>query len=386
MISRQELIGRATELAPVFASRALAEETLRAPSDETIRDMIDSGVLQVVTPKVHGGHEFDLETMARIIAIFSAACPSTGWVSAFYMGAAWRALFYPEQGQRELFADKPYLLCSAQAAPIASVRRAPGGYVLTGQAAWSSGSVHAEWVSFTAVLQEPDEAPQHRVFILPRDEVTVLDNWRVIGMRGTGSNDVRVDEVFVPEHRSAAFGDVMTGTTAGQMLHSNPMYHLPLLPFVMTEVVPVCTGALRGAVTALRERTLARQGTISGVKAANRQVPQMRLGRAMAAVDAVEALFAEYMRLLRRPVEELQDIGVRADMKLRASYIVDLCRNSINDIVRGIGGDGFRDEAPIQRHFRDLNMLAVHAFLDIDTASETAGRLALDLPVDDPLL
>ena len=136
MLTRQELIGRATELAPVFASRALAEEALRAPSDETISDMIDSGVLQVVTPKVYGGHEFDLETMSAIIAIFSAACPSTGWVSAFYMGAVWRGLFYPEQGQRELFADKPYLLCSGQAAPIESVKRAPGGYVLTGQAAW----------------------------------------------------------------------------------------------------------------------------------------------------------------------------------------------------------------------------------------------------------
>ncbi|WP_253260971.1 hypothetical protein [Rhodococcus ruber] len=83
---------------------------------------------------------------------------------------------------------------------------------------------------------------------------------------------------------------------------------------------------------------------------------------------------------------EQSDPQDRAEMKLKAAYMTDLCRNALNDIVRGIGGDGFRTASPIQRFHRDLSVLAVHAFLDIDTASETMGRFTLDLPVADPLL
>ena len=73
-------------------------------------------------------------------------------------------------------------------------------------------------------------------------------------------------------------------------------------------------------------------------------------------------------------------------MKLRASYLTDLCRDAVNDLARGFGGDGLRDHSPLQRDLRDVNMLAVHAFLDIDTAAEARGRLVLGLPADDPLL
>lgn len=76
----------------------------------------------------------------------------------------------------------------------------------------------------------------------------------------------------------------------------------------------------------------------------------------------------------------------RAFMKLKAAYITDLCRNAINDLTRGFGGDGFREHCPLQRYFRDINMLAVHALLDIDTATETYGRMTLGLPAEDPLL
>lgn len=73
-------------------------------------------------------------------------------------------------------------------------------------------------------------------------------------------------------------------------------------------------------------------------------------------------------------------------MKLRGAFITDFCRNALNDLARGFGGDGFREASPLQRYFRDVNMLAVHAFLDIDTAAESAGRLALGLTPDDPVL
>ena len=109
-LTAKELIGRAQELAPTFVQRATRTEQRRAPLDESISDLIDAELLATLTPKVYGGHELAVSTMAAITACLSAACPSTGWVAAFYMGAAWRTITFSEQAQREAFAEKPYIL------------------------------------------------------------------------------------------------------------------------------------------------------------------------------------------------------------------------------------------------------------------------------------
>lgn len=384
-LSNTELLGRARELAPTFAERAPLEEQNRAPLDETIRDLIDSEILATLTPATRGGHELSIADMADIARVLGAASPSTGWISAFYMGAAWRANLFGEQVQKEIFADKPYVLGAGQAAPLREARRVPGGYSISGQTPWSSGSVHAEWIMFMGVVVD-EGVPAPTLFMVPRDETEIVDTWFIAGMRGTGSNDIRVEEVFVPEYRTASFLDALTGTCPGQLLHPNPMYSLPFVPFTMCEVVPVVVGALRGATDALGVRTRERSGTLSMEKTSAKQGAQMRLGRAMGNADAAETLLEAYLtrHLARRPSH--LDPSDRAEMKLKAAVITDLCRSAMNDIVRGIGGDGFRDHNPLQRYFRDINVIAVHAFLDIDTASETIGRMALDLPNEDRLI
>lgn len=380
-----ELIGRARELAPIFAERAQRTEDKRAPLDETVRDLIDSGVLATLTPKVYGGHELSINDMTDIVRIFSAACPSTGWVAAFYMGAAWRANLFSEKVQREIFAEKPYDLGAGQAAPLREARRATGGFVISGQTPWSSGSMHAEWIMFMGEVIDHG-APTPTLFMVPRDETEIVDTWYITGMRGTGSNDIRVEEVFVPEYRSASFADALTGTAEGQLLHPNPMYHLPFVPFTMCEVVPVVVGALRGAAESFGLRTAQRQGTLSLEKAAGKQAAQIRLGRAIASADAAETLLQAYIdRLLaRRP--GYTEPADRAEMKLKGAYISNLCRDAMNEIARGIGGDGFRDQSPLQRFFRDINVMSVHAFLDLDNAAENIGRNTLGLPSVDRVI
>ncbi|MFC9556224.1 acyl-CoA dehydrogenase family protein [Rhodococcus sp. NPDC056960] len=385
-ITRTELMDRVHALVPAFAERAQKTEENRAPLDETITDLIDSGILATLTPKEYGGLELGLDVAAEIVSTISAACPSTGWVTSFYIGAAWRVNIFTEQAQREVFADKPYTLTAGTAAPLGQVQKVDGGYRITGQTAWNSGSVHADWFTFAGVVFEEGSAPTPLWFLVPREDVKILDTWYIAGMAGTGSNDVSVDDVFVPDYRTGPFALALAGTAPGQLIHPNPMYHLPFLPFAMAEVTPVVVGALRGAADAFVQRTRDRQGTISQEKASGKQAAQMRLGRALAAADAAETLLNAFFERLTAQRPEQSDPRDRAEMKLKAAYLADLARNALNDMARGIGGDGYRTSAPIQRFFRDLSVLSVHAFLDIDTASETIGRFTLDLPVSDPLL
>jgi 3-hydroxy-9,10-secoandrosta-1,3,5(10)-triene-9,17-dione monooxygenase len=379
------LIEKARQLAGPFAERALLEDQNRAPLDETIKDLVDSGLLSTLTPAVYGGYEQDFATAAEIIRTLSAANPSAGWVTGFYLGAAWRMNLFSEQAQKEIFANKPFVLSAGQAAPLREAVRVPGGYRISGQTPWGSGSVHAEWIVFMGMAQGGGKDPAPMTFVVPRSETEVLDTWYISGMRGTGSNDIKVEDVFVPEYRAAPFVDALEGTTAGQAVHSNPIYQFPFIPFLMVEVIPVVVGIMRGATTAFEARVRERQGTISGAKATGKQATQMRLGRALATADAAETLLRDLMGALK-PHEGQRDRVYRNAMKMKGAYITDLCRNGVNDIAKGIGGDGFRDHSPLQRYFRDINVLAVHAFLDIDTAAETTGCLRLGLPTDDPLI
>lgn len=380
---RDDLISRAQALAAIWAERAQKTEENRAPLDEAIAELVDSGLLSILTPKVYGGLELDIELAAEVVKTLSAGCTSTGWVAAFYIGAPWRANIFPERAQREIFAEKPYALMCGTAIPISHVEKVDGGYRITGQTAWNSGSQHAEWFTFNGIVAANGGTPGPHWFLVPREDVEVLDTWYIKGMSGTGSNDVVVDNVFVPDHRMGSFLAALDGVAEGQRVHENPMYHLPFLSFAMAEVTPVVVGAMGGMANAFVARTLERHGTLSHERASEKQSAQMRLGRALCAAGASDTLLTAALATLTPDRSERID---RAEMKLRSAFIANMCRDAANDIVRGVGADGFRDASPLQRFHRDLSVLATHAFLDIDTATETMSRFVLDLPVTDRLL
>lgn len=384
--SKQELIARAEELTPRIAACATETDARRAVPDELIAAMIDAELFAAIAPRAYGGLELGLDTFSEVVRRISAASPSTGWVAAFLMGAAWRMLTFPREGQEEIYGGRNYVLGAGAAQPITGVERVEGGYRLTGRTAWNSGASHAEWFTMNGLLIEEGRPPELLIFALPRHDVTVLDNWHILGMRGTASCDVMVDGVFVPERRSAPFLPALAGCSAGHALHPNPMYHIPFLPFAMNEVLPVIVGTHRGAADALFDRIRGRMGTISGAKAAEKVPAQVRLARSLGQAQAAEMLLEA---LVARNMAARPDAGEpasRSEMKLHAALLTQMCLDSVNDMARGVGGDSFRDDALFQRYFRDLNVVARHAFLDLETAGESYAKLLLGLPISDPLI
>jgi 3-hydroxy-9,10-secoandrosta-1,3,5(10)-triene-9,17-dione monooxygenase len=381
-----ELLGRVEVLLPTIAARADADDAAGQVSDETIRELTEAGIFATLAPKVYGGFELGLEVFSRIVQAISAVSPSTGWVSSFLMGASWRMLAFGDAGQREIYGIKDHVLGAGTAAPIFDVEPVEGGYRLTGGTSWNSGSSHAEWIQMNGLLTRPGEPPTLMIFAMPRAEVTILDSWHILGMKATASRDLMVEKLFVPEHRAAAFAPALEGRSKGHQLHDNPLYRIPFLPFAMVEVLPVVVGAHRGAAHALRDRTKSRIGTLSGAKATEKVTVQIRMAQGLARADMAEQMLAALVARISVAGEDLaQPIG-RAGTKLNAAMVTNFCLDSVNELARSIGGDGFRDEAPFQRYFRDINTVARHAFLDPDTAGETYGKLVLGLPISDPLV
>ena len=234
-----ELIGRARELKPVFASRAEATEANRAPLDETIADLQDAEFLQILTPKYYGGHELHIDTLVSVSRTIASACPSTAWVCAFYIGHNWFHSVFPKKSQDEVFAERPWQMSAAQIAPNAQAVKVKGGYEVTGQQSWSSGSTHSTYVIFTAVHARDDAEPELLLLCIPREDVELIDNWYIAGLRGSGSGDVKVEKVFVPEHHVVSFQSFLDGTHPGASLYDNPLYKMPAAAIIFFEGMSV---------------------------------------------------------------------------------------------------------------------------------------------------
>lgn len=383
----EELIGRAGELKPVLAARAAETEKNRAPLKETIDDICDAGFLQILTPKRYGGHELQVDTLVAVSRIIACACPSTGWVTAFYIGHNWFHSVFPEKSQDEVFADRPYQLSSAQIAPNACAVKVEGGYEITGQQSWSSGATHATYVFFTAVFAVEGAEPEFLLCCIPRGEVELIDNWYVAGMCGTGSGDVKVENVFVPDHHVVTFQSFLDGTHHGSRLHDSPLYKLPAASIIFFEGMSVVSGILRGAAENFLAITEARVATYTGSDVASKPSAQMRLARGQATADAVDDMVEA---ACTKMIKKVNDGGItlkdRADIRMRCALVNQVCSDAVNDIMQGAGGNSFRNTAALQRFFRDSNVLRTHAAMDFEASSEMYGRMMLGLDPGTPVI
>lgn len=377
---KDELIGRVRELKPMIAARAAATEKNRALLDDTVKQLCDTGIMQILTPKRYGGHELHMDTVSEITRTLASACVSTGWVTSFYMGHNFFFAQFPERAQDEIWANGPYTLMSGQLAPTARAVPVPGGYQVTALQSWSSGVLHSDWVLFSGLVMKDGENPEGRYFSIPREQVEVVDNWSIAGMCGTGSHDVRVEDVFVPEHQTVVLSDFIAGQAPGSFVHENPMYKLPGTVMKYIETMAVLSGAFRGAAEGYREITKDRIVSYTGANAATKPATHLRLGTAFARLDAVDDLVdATCARVMRFSGKKSMSVEERAAYRSRVGVIVQMSADGVSDIMQGAGGNAFRNSSALQRFFRDVNTLRTHAVLDFDTAIEMRGRVELGM-------
>jgi 3-hydroxy-9,10-secoandrosta-1,3,5(10)-triene-9,17-dione monooxygenase len=380
---RSELIGRAHELKPVFAARAEKTEANRAPLDETIADVCDAGFLQILTPKCYGGHELHIDTLVDVARIISSGCPSTGWVTAFYIGHNWFHSVFDKKSQDEVFGDRPYQRTAAQIAPTSKAVRVTGGYEISGQQSWSSGAAHADYVMFTSVLAEDGEEPGMLLCCVPRRDVELIDNWFVAGMQGTGSCDVKVDNVFVPDYHVVRFESFMDGTHPGGSVHGNSMYRMSAAAIVFFEGMSVLAGILRGTVEHFQQMNAVRISTYTGAGVATKPAAQMRLARGLAAASAVDDMTDA---ITSRVIAKNNNGGLTLKIRMRAAMINQMSSNAVNDIMHGAGGNSFRNSSALQRFFRDSNVLRTHGAVEYESSCEMYGRVALGMDPGTPVL
>lgn len=383
----KELIGRAREIAPLVAKEAYNTDRSGKPSDAVIDALCDADLMQIMVPKKWGGHEMTYETMAGVVYEIAKECTSTAWVASFYIGHNYLHSLWPLESQEEVFANSPYVLMAGTVAPQFTLTPTDGGFIVNGKSQYNSGSSRAEWFLGSGLIMVDGKVQGALAFLSPASNVkTIEGSWDVAGMSGTSSGDIELTDVFVPAYHTVAVQDLLDGNSPGGKVHSNPIYSIPLLPFVLGETVPVTVGALRGAADGFKDLTAKRYSAQIAQKVLDKQAQQIRVGEAQAAASAAELMMKDYVAMLSSASQDtIGGIERRAAIRARVGLLTDFCHDHIQKLMLGAGGAAYRRDCPLQRFYRDISVLRVHGFLDLDTAMEAYGRVLLGMPPQCPI-
>jgi 3-hydroxy-9,10-secoandrosta-1,3,5(10)-triene-9,17-dione monooxygenase len=350
-----DLLDNARALAPVLRERAFAAEQARRIPDETIADLKAAGLFRVLQPALYGGYECDPQVFMEASMILGAACPSTGWVYAVVGVHNWQLALMPKQAQDDVWGVDQDTLISSSYTPRGKVEIVDGGYLVSGRWSFSSGSDHAQWVILGGAATEPDGKVRRLCFLLPRTDYTVDDVWNVIGLKATGSNDVVVENAFVPEYRTHPF-------TSGSVTSDAPGYLLPFGNVFTFGITAPLIGAAQGALDEHIAWTRDRVRITRGSRVAEEPFPQARVAEAASEIDAARL---QMMRDLDDMMELARDgkeipIELRARGRLDQVRATQLAASAVDRVFTNSGGRVLHELNPIQRAWRDIHAGSLH--------------------------
>ncbi|MFN0301780.1 MAG: acyl-CoA dehydrogenase family protein [Burkholderiales bacterium] len=383
-----ELLRHATELVPVLRHRAAVTETLRRLPDETIAHLRRTGLLKAAQPRRFGGFELDLDEIMAIIAEVGRGCGSTAWVYGVYCDHNITLGMFPRQAQEDVWTNHPDALVSAGLAPGGTVTRAEDGYRLSGRWSYSSGCTHADWAFVHSILPATDSAnpPESMYFLVPRKDFGIIDTWQVIGLCGTGSNDLEIRDAFVPSHRALRVADANEGTGPGITTNDGALFRLP-----RAATVPYCLGApVLGIAQAMYDDFIdnMRPRASRGFPLAEQQTIQMRVAEAAAEIDAARLLLQRDCKESMRAIRERGKLTMdeRARNRRDMGYCVKLCVQASERMFSVTGGAGIYLNTDMQRLYRDVLALSRHYINSWDIAGTTYGRIAFGLKALHPAI
>jgi len=382
----QQLVECARALIPALRARARQAEREQKIPDDTIADMQQAGLFRALQPKRFGGHEVDLRTFFEIQMALAEGCMSTGWIYGVMGVHPWQLARYPLQAQEDVWGEDSSTLVASTYMPVARLTPVDGGWRISGRWGFSSGCEHARWCLLGGVLPaEGEKSAEHGTFLVPCSDYRIEHNWEVLGLRGTGSHDIVVEDAFVPQHRVQRTNDGSVEATPGRMVNGNPLFAIPFAQVFTRAVSTSCLGALQGAINLFCDNARAHVGK-HGNKTAEDPLAQQVIADACLTLDMLKLV-------LERNYGELQDIAANSETpdvdtrllyRYQSAYVTNTCADKVNELLRCMAASGLYDSNPVARIFRDLHQARGHIANNVAAYARAFGAVQLGLPNPDP--
>ncbi|HLW95789.1 MAG TPA: acyl-CoA dehydrogenase family protein [Solirubrobacteraceae bacterium] len=391
-MSGADLVEAAIAMRPRLLEEQADTEARAYYSEETHRAFAEAGFYRMLVPSRYGGLEVDLPTYYRVVVEISRACPSTGWMLALGSAHALQAASYwGEQAQDELFGVEQFIACASFGFEDARATAVDGGYRVSGTWHFCSGVPYATHHMGLAPVGE-DEEPI--VVVIPRKSFRMLENWGdLIGLKGSGSHSVVVDEAFVPSRHAITLSEwlaIGVTSTPGYRLHGNPLYAGSFMAVALGELNSVQVGNARGAIDEyerLMRRPTRRVAGAPGEERAQDPNYQRLLGLALSYTDAAHSILIRCGELFHDYAREAMEGGRTFDAE-RTFRIYGqlmtahkLCWEAGDMVFRAGSSSGARDGARLQRYWRDLCAFRTNGVHQHDFQASAIAQAHLGFPV-----
>jgi resorcinol 4-hydroxylase (FADH2) len=383
-----ELNSRLKAVLPEVAARASATEDACRVPEENISALRAIGYFDIVKPAAFGGYEHDFDVLVDLNIELAKSCASTAWVAGLLAAHQWLVASFPEQAQRDVWDANPNALACGSYAPATKATRTEDGYRLSGRWSFASGCDNAQWALCAALLPpEIDGSPLKPAFLLvPAQDYHIDDTWHVVGLAGTGSKTLVLEDVLVPAHRVLGFAETTSGQTPGATLYAqNPAFSIPMLCNIPSCLASTAVGAAAGALDEYLARTSKRvtRGAVAGNNNKMAEFPtiQLRVAEAAASADAARELLLRDLCERVAAVRAGQPVSIEDRIVSRRgqAFAVSLSLRAVEALNASTGGAGLDLANPVQRAWRDANAVGRHISMNWDAVGTMYGQMALGL-------
>ena len=378
-----EALQRAREIVPILRERAAQAEDARMLIRENEQLLHESGLFRFHQPKVFGGMELDFVAVVDIPAELARGCPSTAWNVGNMACHHWILGYYDPATQREVWDANPdALIASSIALAAGRGRKAEGGFIINGRWPFSSAVDNSEWNMLAVSVYDDDGKPpvDWRLCLVPKSDYEIIDTWYAMGMAATGSKDVAVSELFVPERRALPLLRCRGGTEhPGAALNPGPLFRIPVVAASSHPLAPAALGAAEGAYELFVAAMASRAGTYTGARVADFQAVQIKVGRARCLIDSARYFLRNSAIAFQAAAErnEAPDLETKLRFRAHSAFAVSQSREAVETLWSCYGAQGLYTRDPLQRHLRDVLAINQHFSFNFDIAGAAYGLLVL---------
>jgi alkylation response protein AidB-like acyl-CoA dehydrogenase len=383
------VIAAARDVGPTIARHAEATERDGRLSRPVIEALRGAGLFRLFTPRALGGLEVDPLTFAHVVEEVSAFDSAAGW--AFQAGntGAWWTSRMSREGVAELYADGPDLMMAASFSPPQHAVEVADGYRVTGRGPLASTIHDSRWAMMSAIVHDGAQprmtamGPEVVAVVVHASEVEIIDTWESLGMRGTDSQDIAVNDLFVPATRAFPLRPDHVPSAP----FNGPLYRMPAPAATFTIVAPVALAIARSAINALRDLVVTKVPLGSTKTARNRAAVQSAVAEAEGMVRSARAFFYDALTAAWERAVALEEFALehKADLMLASTWAVRSAARA-TDLMHRMGGtSGVYTRSPLERHFRDAQTVRHHGFVS-DSRLETVGQVYLGVAPEFPFV
>lgn len=391
-VSFDEALARACAMVPALRERAARTEEARVMLPETFAELKQSGLLRYHMPKRWGGMELPFPAMIDIPTELARGCASTSWNFHNFANHSWLLAMFDPRVQEEIWGVDPDTPIAAGIAfPQGSGRKVDGGFVISGHWNFGSGVDLSPWSMFAATIRDRADGPPagYRLCLVPRAEHEIIDDWQVMGMRGTGSKSMRMKDVFVPEYRALDMTTVRGGKDfPGARMNPGPLFRVPLVAIAGYFPATSALGNAKAVLELTIERLKSRQTSYSAVRMSDFQAIQIRVAMAASKIDTAESIMKRDCATAWQDAcaEKIPDDLTKLAYKRNAAFGVQLFTEAVDSLHALAGANGIYEQYPIERLFRDAHSAAGHFSFSFDAHGSAWGAAALGGAINNPML